>query len=83
MRSASKVSVALNDIVVRYARTLRLTPRILHDAVRDAKNALSSDGAMSAGRADDALGDTDAPAEPRAAAEAAPAAPASDREQHG
>jgi HD-like signal output (HDOD) protein len=42
---APKVSAALNHIVARYARTLRLTTRLLHDAVQDAKEALHSDGA--------------------------------------
>ena len=50
---APRVSAALNDVVVRYARTLRLTTRVLHDALRDAKTALKSDGAeTSASRAD-------------------------------
>ena len=34
----TKVSAALNEVVVRYARTLRLTTRILHDALRDAQS---------------------------------------------
>ena len=34
----AKVAAALNEVVVRYARTLRLTTRILHDALRDAKS---------------------------------------------
>jgi eukaryotic-like serine/threonine-protein kinase len=42
-----KVALALNEVVVRYARTLRLTARVVQDALRDAKTALSSDGAAS------------------------------------
>ena len=54
----AKVSAALNKVVVRYARTLRLTTRILHDALRDARIALKSDGAeTSASRADEQHGD--------------------------
>ncbi|MEO8310710.1 MAG: HDOD domain-containing protein [Caldimonas sp.] len=50
---APKAAAGLQEVVVRYARTLRLTTRILHDAVRDAKAALQSDGAeTSASRAD-------------------------------
>jgi non-specific serine/threonine protein kinase len=48
-----KAAAALNEVVVRYTRTLRLTPRILHDAISDARTALRSDGAAtSAARAD-------------------------------
>jgi non-specific serine/threonine protein kinase len=39
-----KAAAALNEVVVRYARTLRLTTRILDDAVRDARAALRNDG---------------------------------------
>ena len=39
-----KAAAALNEVVVRYARTLRLTTRILDDAVRDARAALHHDG---------------------------------------
>jgi len=57
----TKVSAALNEVVVRYARTLRLTTRILHDALRDAQSALKSDGAeTSASRADEPDGDAEA-----------------------
>jgi non-specific serine/threonine protein kinase len=50
---APKVAAALNEVVVRYTRTLHLTTRILHDAISDAKTALTSDGAAtSAARAD-------------------------------
>ena len=50
----AKVSAALNEVVLRYARTLRLTTRILHDALRDAQSALKSDGAeTSASRFDE------------------------------
>ena len=46
----AKVSAALNQVVARYARTLRLTTRIVHDAVEDAKEALHSDGMRAAFR---------------------------------
>ena len=42
---AAKVPAALNHVVSRFARTLKLTAKILHDAVQDAKEALQSDGA--------------------------------------
>ncbi|HEV7576442.1 MAG TPA: HDOD domain-containing protein [Caldimonas sp.] len=75
---APKVSAALNEVIVRYVRTLRLTTRILHDALRDAKEALKSDGAApSAGRADAAEGEGEA----RAEGADAPAPPALHREQ--
>ena len=82
----TKVSAALNEVVVRYARTLRLTTRILHDALRDARTALRSDGAeTSASRADEQPGD--AGGEEMSANSSIPAvAPTempSDREQHG
>jgi len=81
----AKVSAALNEVVVRYTRTLRLTTRILHDALRDAQSALKSDGAArSASRADEADGDADG--EALAHSSASPAAAsvetALDREQH-
>jgi len=61
--------------VVRYARTLRLTTRILHDALRDAQSALKSDGAeTSASRAD--ANDGDADGEELAGSSAPPAAAA-------
>ncbi|HSC64457.1 MAG TPA: HDOD domain-containing protein [Caldimonas sp.] len=83
----AKVSAALNDVVARYARTLRLTTRILHDALRDAQIALRSDGAeTSAARADEAHGEAESVAEDAqgdAASSAAAAAEALlDREQH-
>jgi eukaryotic-like serine/threonine-protein kinase len=82
----AKVSAALNEVVVRYARTLRLTTRILHDALRDAKAALKSDGAeTSASRADaehgEGEGEEGAGGEPPPAAMPAEA-PLLDREQH-
>jgi len=81
----AKVSGALNEVVIRYARTLRLTTRILHDALRDAQSALKSDGAeTSASRFDqdekDAEGEE--PAHTSAPQAAAPAEAALDREQH-
>ena len=47
----AKVAAALNEVVARYASTLRLTPRILHDAMRDAKTRCSSDGAATSATA--------------------------------
>ncbi len=41
---ALKVSAALNEVVLRYTRTLRLTARSLDGAVRDTRKALKSDG---------------------------------------
>jgi len=83
----AKVSAALNEVVLRYTRTLRLTARILHDALRDAKVALRSDGAeSSASRADEAHGDPEGEQMAGSAAMSAPApAPVEaslDREQH-
>jgi non-specific serine/threonine protein kinase len=43
-----KVAAALNELVARYARTLRLTTRSLHDAIQDAKAALNGHGAVAA-----------------------------------
>ena len=45
---ASKVAAALNEVVSRYARTLRLTNRILDNAFEDARAALRGDGALAA-----------------------------------
>ena len=39
-----KSATALNEVVVRYARTLRLTTRVLDDALAEAREALASDG---------------------------------------
>jgi non-specific serine/threonine protein kinase len=41
---APKSATALNEVVVRYARTLRLTTRVLDDALHDAREALAGDG---------------------------------------
>jgi non-specific serine/threonine protein kinase len=82
----AKVAAALNEVVLRYARTLRLTNRILHDALRDARTALRSDGAeTSAHRADEHHGDGDGEEMPAGSAlqAAAPTEAALDREQHG
>jgi non-specific serine/threonine protein kinase len=63
---APKVPLALNDVVARYARTLRLTIRILQDALHDAKSAASGDDAAArAGRGANAADVVDA-AEQRA-----------------
>ena len=70
---------------MRYARTLRLTTRILHDALRDAQTALKSDGAeTSASRADedDAVAGEEGPMR-GSSPPATPAETALDREQHG
>jgi non-specific serine/threonine protein kinase len=72
-----KVSAALNEVVVRYTRTLRLTTRILYDALRDAQSALKSDGAeTSASRAD--VNDGDASGEELARSSAPPAVAAAE-----
>ena len=77
---AAKVSAALNAVVTRYTRTLRLTTRVLHDAVQDAKAALDGDGAApSIGRGGRA--DTAEEAD-EAAPDAAPADATLDRQQH-
>jgi len=90
--AAPQAAHALNEVVARYARTLRLTARIVQDAVRDARTAASGDGgATSAGRADDAGASADAEAPDSddggaaGATEAAPApeAPLLDRDQNG
>ncbi len=83
---AAKVSAALNEVVVRYTRTLQLTTRILHDAISDARTALKSDGAAtSASRADadEGQGEDEQDAGSEAAPAAAPANPSLDRQQHG
>jgi len=88
---APKVAHALNEVISRYARTLRLTTRIVQDAVRDAKTAAADDGgATSAGRADDAdaSADAEAPASDDREDDASAAfgvadAPLLDRDQHG
>ena len=81
----AKVAAALNEVVLRYARTLRLTTRILHDALRDARTALKSDGAeTSATRADEAHIDPDGEQMPAGGAMSAAASAETtlDREQH-
>jgi eukaryotic-like serine/threonine-protein kinase len=55
---ALKVPAALNQIIARYTRTLRLTTRNVHDAIEDAKEALHSDGMRAAFRP---LGEPDEP----------------------
>jgi serine/threonine protein kinase len=59
-----KVSAALNAVVTRYTRTLRLTTRVLHDAVQDAKAALDGDGAAASIRREGDAEDVDEAAEP-------------------
>jgi len=81
----AKVSAALNEVVLRYTRTLRLTARILHDALRDAKVALKSDGTGSSpARAAEADGDADGDdiATSTAMPAPTPIEPPLDREQH-
>ena len=51
-----KSATALNEVVVRYARTLRLTSRVLDDALAEAREALASDGIRPSPR--DALEET-------------------------
>ncbi|MBV9891482.1 MAG: HDOD domain-containing protein [Rhizobacter sp.] len=45
-----KSATALNEVVVRYARTLRLTTRTLEDALAQARDALAGDGLRPAPR---------------------------------
>ena len=79
---APKSAAALNEVVVRYARTLRLTTRVLDDALGEARSALRSDGATTAARRNDAgQGMQEEPA--LGAAADASAAPALERDQHG
>ncbi|MEP6739350.1 MAG: HDOD domain-containing protein [Caldimonas sp.] len=48
---AAKVSVALNNVVQRYTRTLRFNMRALHDALQEARDSLRQGGTLpSAGR---------------------------------
>jgi eukaryotic-like serine/threonine-protein kinase len=81
---APKAATALNEVVVRYTRTLRLTTRVLDDALHEARAALADEGVSSSPRRS-AAGDDgfevrelDGEAESETAA-----ATASDREQHG
>ena len=83
---APKSATALNEVVVRYARTLRLTTRILDDALHDARATLADEGAFASGRRSDAV-DADVGVDVReldagTESEAAEAT-ASDRDQHG
>jgi non-specific serine/threonine protein kinase len=85
-RPAAKVAAALNQVIGRYSRTLRLTTRNVHEAIEDAKEALQSDGMRAAfrpaGEPDErveAPGDDEAPLGP---ATAAPD-PTLEREQGG
>jgi non-specific serine/threonine protein kinase len=85
-RPAAKVAAALNQVIGRYARTLRLTTRNVQDAIEDAREALQSDGMRAAFRPagekeerieespDDAASESEAPPMPDAALQ---------REQHG
>ncbi|MGZ8260058.1 MAG: HDOD domain-containing protein [Caldimonas sp.] len=50
----ARVAAALGEVVARYTRTLRLTMRVLTDALRDAEDALADDGAAVAARGDGA-----------------------------
>jgi non-specific serine/threonine protein kinase len=81
---APKAARALNEVVVRYTRTLRLTTRILDDALHDARDALANDGAPpSSGRANVGVADDDS--RPRRGDETVSeiAAAPLHREQHG
>jgi non-specific serine/threonine protein kinase len=88
---ASKAAHALSEIVARYARTLRLTTRIVQDALDDARTAASGDGGTTAaGRAEDSglsadqeAAGSDHGATAASEAQRAPDAPLLDREQHG
>jgi len=77
---AAKVPVALNQTISRYARTLRVTTRIVHDAIEDAKEALHSDGMRAAFRP---VGEADAAQSADAADEPAPTEPEPHPEQSG
>jgi len=81
---APKAATALNEVVVRYARTLRLTTRILDDALHEARAALGRDGASALPRpADDSIAE-DAPRDLGSASVAAAAeAAVLHRDQHG
>jgi HD-like signal output (HDOD) protein len=84
---AAKVSAALNQVIARYTRTLRLTTRIVHDAVEDAKEALHSDGMRAAFRPAGEPAERSVAASDDGAAPGGAAAPAPDpelqREQRG
>jgi non-specific serine/threonine protein kinase len=77
-----KSATALNEVVVRYARTLRLTSRVLDDALVEAREALASDGVRPSPRHADEeiadIGDLGGVSVSEVAA-----ATALDREQHG
>jgi non-specific serine/threonine protein kinase len=82
---APKATTALNEVVVRYARTLRLTTRVLDDALHEAREALANDGASPSSRRAN-VGDADEEGRGRGADEAVPevaAAAPLHREQHG
>jgi len=77
-----KSATALNEVVVRYARTLRLTSRVLDDALAEAREALASDGIRPSPR--DALEETaDLGDLGGVSVSEVGAATALDREQHG
>ena len=77
-----KSATALNEVVVRYARTLRLTSRVLDDALVEAREALASDGIRPSPR--DALEETAEIGDlGGVSVSEIAAAPALDREQHG
>jgi non-specific serine/threonine protein kinase len=77
-----KSATALNEVVVRYARTLRLTSRVLDDALAEAREALASDGIRPSPR--DALEETvDIGDLGGVSVSEVGAATALDREQHG
>ena len=78
---APKSATALNEVVVRYARTLRLTTRVLDGALHEARESLHADGAPRASRHLDSVADDLG----EAATEAAriETAAALQREQHG
>jgi len=78
-----KSATALNEVVLRYARTLRLTARALDDALAEAREALADDGIRPSSRAqaDEAAADA-ADLDGVSVSEVA-AATTLDREQHG
>jgi non-specific serine/threonine protein kinase len=60
---ARRVGGALEKVAERYARVLRLTPRILHDSLQDARDALKQSAALPPRQRRDESGEPTAPAE--------------------
>ncbi len=74
---AAKVAAALQRVISRYARVLKISTRILHDAVQEARDALKSVMRPPRTAAESALAALDSQSEEvSVVANAAPAAPA-------